>query len=85
MERRLQILLDQHRFSLVEREAKQSGRSIAAVIRMAIDEHFDDEDARRRDAARRFLAFEHESQEPEDDWETIKAALEADMDRAERL
>lgn len=85
LERRLQILIDQHRFSLIEREAKQSGQSIAAVIRTAIDEHFDDEDTRRRDAARRFLELTQDPPEGvEDDWETIKAAIEEDLGRAGR-
>lgn len=85
MERRLQILLDQHRFSLVEQEAQQSGRSIAAVIREAIDEHFDDADARRREAAHQFLELTEDPGEGvEEDWPTIKAAIEEELGRAGR-
>lgn len=42
MERRLQLLLDRHRYELVAREARRSKRSVAAVIREAIDQKFDD-------------------------------------------
>lgn len=57
MERRLQLLLDRHRFRLVESEAERSGRSVAAVIREAIDLRFADDDAaaRRADAAGELL------------------------------
>lgn len=86
MERRLQILLDQHRFSLVENEAKMSGRSIAAVIRTAIDEHFDEAQgtARRQEAARRFLELPQDTEGSEDDWPTIKAVIEDELGRAGR-
>jgi hypothetical protein len=55
MERRLQLLLDQHRYDLVAAEAARSGRSVAAVIREAIDRRFDDADQRRMAAAARLL------------------------------
>jgi predicted DNA-binding protein len=57
MERRLQLLLDQERYDRVAAEAKRSGRSVASVIREAIDLRFDDvgAHARRAVAARRFL------------------------------
>ena len=54
MERRLQLLLDQQRFDRVAAEAERSGRSVAAVIREAIDVRFDDS-ARRSAAMGRFL------------------------------
>lgn len=40
MERRLQLLLDSARYERVAAEAEQSGRSVAAVIREAIDFRF---------------------------------------------
>ncbi|MGL5853562.1 MAG: hypothetical protein ACRCZD_22485 [Phycicoccus sp.] len=56
MERRLQLLLDQERYARVATEADRSGRSVAAVIREAIDLRFpDDDDERRMRAARRLL------------------------------
>lgn len=59
MERRLQLLLDQRRFRRVSEEAERSGRSVAAVIREAIDFRFptDDNDERRRAAAAELLAM----------------------------
>lgn len=40
MERRLQLLLDQERYDRVAQEADRSGRSVASVIREAIDMRF---------------------------------------------
>ncbi|MGI8946838.1 MAG: hypothetical protein ACR2FV_02430 [Ornithinimicrobium sp.] len=59
MEKRLQLLLDQERYDLVAGEAERSGRSVAAVIREAIDSRFADADAeaRRAEAGRQFLAL----------------------------
>jgi len=48
MERRLQLLLDAARYDKIATEARQSGRSVAAVIREAIDNRFPDDDAARR-------------------------------------
>lgn len=79
MERRLQLLLDQQRYALVEREARVSGRSVAAVIREAIDMRFADDVSVRMDAARRLLDAHTESEEVEPDWRDVKAALEADQ------
>lgn len=39
MEKRLQLLLDAHRWELVSREAERTQRSAASVIREAIDIH----------------------------------------------
>lgn len=60
LERRLQLLLDQERYARVAGEAERSGRSVAAVIREAIDVRFADEgaDARRSEALGKFLAIE---------------------------
>ena len=53
MERRLQLLLDSGRYRRVAAEAERSGRSVAAVIREAIDFRFPDEgDDLRTRAAR---------------------------------
>lgn len=40
LEKRLQLLLDADRYAKVSREAERSGRSVAAVIREAIDLRF---------------------------------------------
>ncbi len=55
MARRLQLLLDLHRYSLVEAEVSRSGRSVAAVIREAIDVRFDNAHGQRAAAARELL------------------------------
>lgn len=44
MERRLQLLLDAERYARLAGEAERSGRSVAAVIREAIDFRFPGED-----------------------------------------
>lgn len=56
MERRLQLLLDAERYKRVASEADRSGRSVAAVIREAIDFRFPDlDDGQRMRAARDLL------------------------------
>lgn len=79
MEKRLQLLLDQHRYALVEKEAKKSGRSVAAVIREAIDYRFDDADAVRAQAGRELLEMTAHPQGQEPDWADTKAAMEAEL------
>lgn len=79
MERRLQLLLDQQRYELVEREAKASGRSVAAVIREAIDVRFADDVSLRMDAARRLLDTHPGSEAVEPDWAEVKAAMEESL------
>ncbi|MGN6782058.1 MAG: hypothetical protein ACTHJH_11190 [Marmoricola sp.] len=90
MERRLQLLLDHERYAKVAEEASRSGRSVAAVIREAIDYRFDVDDDARSAAARRFLeaarASSHEA--PYESPAELKSILERDMeqhfDRIER-
>ncbi|MBK8868719.1 MAG: hypothetical protein KBF43_06515 [Dermatophilaceae bacterium] len=55
MERRLQLLLDHARYERVEAEARRSGRSVAAVIREAIDVRFADEGDTARASAAQLL------------------------------
>ena len=57
MERRLQLLLDQERYDRVAAEASRSGRSVAAVIREAIDLRFDDSGSRRAAGMAELLAL----------------------------
>lgn len=56
-QRRLQILLDEARYRKVTREAKRRGRSVASVIREAID-RLPAENERRRAAVEAILAAE---------------------------
>lgn len=80
MEKRLQLLLDQHRWELVSREAERTHRSVASVIREAIDVHFADQEAvqRRQEAMGRFLELVAEEPGPEQSWAEIKDELLAD-------
>lgn len=80
MERRLQLLLDQHRFQQVEDEAKRSGRSVAAVIREAIDVRFGDDGDARKAAAGRLLAATEQVQSDEPDWAETKALMESALE-----
>lgn len=63
LERRLQLLLDAERFARVDGEAKRSGRSVASVIREAIDFRFPDDGDRRRMAAAEALLSSSETPE----------------------
>lgn len=91
LERRLQILLDQDRYDRLAAEAKRSGRSVAAVIREAIDVHLaPDEAVRRADAAARLLELAHRAHHgatgPEPEPGELKAAYEAELEEKwERL
>lgn len=80
MERRLQLLLDTARYERVEAEAKSSGRSVAAVIREAIDLRFDDGKALRMAAVRRLLDMTEHVEGIEPDWSETKSAIEGDID-----
>ena len=79
LERRLQILLDNDRYDRVEAEATASGRSVAAVIREAIDLRFRDDASVRALGARDFLASVEADERPEPDWADTKAALHLDL------
>lgn len=80
LERRLQILLDQERYSRLEREARQSGRSVASLVREAIDLRFNSARSGRADAGRRLIAefTDHDADEP--DWQVTKAELGRELD-----
>lgn len=91
MEKRLQLLLDQERYERVADEAKRSGRSVAAVIREAIDVRFTDPEEEARLAAGRALLEMMDNNtdtRPEPDWAETKAAMEQELndkfDRIER-
>lgn len=77
LERRLQLLLDQERYERVAAEAKESGRSVNAVIREAIDAHYPPGAEARSVAWQRFfdLTDSHQSG-PAETLEEIKASLD---------
>lgn len=75
--RRTQLLLDEERFAELERRAAESGRSVASIIREAIDEKLarQDDAGRRREAARGLLGAPPPAYEREPDWAEVKGAL----------
>lgn len=79
LERRLQILLDEDRYTKIADEAARTGRSVAAIIREAIDARLDADEHRRRAAARRLLSYVNSNPTPEPDWSETKDAMERDV------
>ncbi len=75
LERRVQLLLDPRQYEQVEREARRTGQSVAAVIREAIADRVDRGQSARAAAAERLLARPADDT-PEPDWPEIKAAME---------
>jgi hypothetical protein len=75
LERRVQLLLDPRQYTAVEREAAREGRSVAAVIREAIDARLASGDSARAAAARRLLASADPGEEPAEDWADAKSAI----------
>lgn len=82
MERRLQLLLDEARYDRVAREAERSGRSVAAVIREAIDYRFDTGTTEVQMAAATDLLAATSDPGPGrgEDPEDLKAAYAAELD-----
>lgn len=80
-QRRLQLVLDQQRYSLVAREAQRSGRSVAAVIREAIDARFPEGSNDRERSLGAFLALTSTPDDEYEDWQTIKDEVANDIDR----
>jgi hypothetical protein len=75
MERRLQLLLDQPRYDRVASAAKESGRSVAAVIRDAIDLAYPGGEELRAESWSALLLETETPSGPAEDWATIKEAL----------
>ncbi|MEI2764912.1 MAG: hypothetical protein V9F82_04385 [Dermatophilaceae bacterium] len=80
LERRLQLLIDAARYSRVAAEAERSGRSVAAVIREAIDLRFpDDGDAGRASAASALLSVTEQPAGRVEGPAELKAAYAAEL------
>jgi plasmid stability protein len=82
--RRTHLLLDEERYRALEQRAAVSGRSVAALIREAIDVKLREEEAvdRRRAAARRLLEVPQLEDGREPDWEAVKSeGLDARLER----
>lgn len=80
MSRRLQILVDQERWSRLERHAKQRGASMATLVREAIDVVFP-KDGPSSSASQSFLS------RPARDlgnWQAIKEEIEVGLERGIR-
>jgi hypothetical protein len=75
--RRTQLLLDDERYERLERRSAETGRSVASIIREAIDEKLmhDPDAERRRAAGRRLLAAPTPDEGREPDWEDVKRDL----------
>jgi hypothetical protein len=74
--RRTQLLLDDERYQRLERRARRTKQSVAAVIREAIDEKLetDAQELARREAGEWLLAQPIPS-EPEPDWAVAKREM----------
>ncbi len=75
--RRTQLLLDDERYDRLQRRAEETGRSVASIIREAIDEKLADDEfaARRQAAVRRLLAEPTPQEGREPDWEDVKREM----------
>lgn len=73
---RTQLLLDDERHRLLEEEARRTGRSIASLVREAIDTRYE---LARRDAARshaaEVLLSAPRPADPEPDWAEVEREL----------
>ena len=74
--RRLQILIDEERYARLEREAGRTNRSVAAILREAIDHAYPSDAAEKRRAADAILAAQ-----PMDIPETVED-LRRELDEA---
>lgn len=82
LERRLQVLLDEQRFALLTDESRRTGRSVGAIVRDAIDRHFELADvASQRAAAVAFLLAQPAGEGPAEDWADAKKAYDDDLER----
>jgi hypothetical protein len=76
LNRRTQLLLDEDRYGRLDRRARATGQSVAAVIREAIDEKLGegDEAAARREAGT-WLLSQPIPDVPEPDWAESKRVM----------
>jgi predicted transcriptional regulator len=73
--RRRQLLLDEDRYRRLERRARSSGQSVAAVIREAIDEKLEADRELARHEAGAWLLAQPSPAAPEPDWVTAKREI----------
>jgi hypothetical protein len=73
---RTQLLLDEERHRRLEREARRTGRSVASLVREAIDLRFGlEHDSERRHAAAAELLGAPRPGDPEPDWADVEREL----------
>ncbi len=72
LDRRVQILLDDRRYAVLEREAARRQTSVAALIRAAIDRTYASVDANRAAAGAGLLDAEPM---PVESWDAMKSAM----------
>ena len=70
---RTQVLLSPAQVDRIKRIARRNGKSVGAVIRDAVDAYTWTPEDRRRQALEQLLAMEA----PVDDWEVMKAQIDA--------
>lgn len=75
--RRLEVLIDEDRYSRLEQRARQRGTSVATLVRVAINAAFP-QGIDRAAAAQLLLDA---PLVPIDDWAALKAEIEAGMER----
>lgn len=76
----MQILLDAERYDLLDQEARETGRSVAAIVREAIDLRFATGHTKRAEAGRRLIADFTDDGANEPDWHDSKIALAEELD-----
>lgn len=82
--RRLQVLVDDARFERLEAESRTTGRSVGAIVRSAIDQHFTATDGvtLRSSAAHRLLERTVAPSDIEPEWAESKAVIIGSRDIA---
>lgn len=78
---RLQVASNQHQHDRVSAEAKRSGRTMAEVVRSAIDVRFPPDDDKRRAGIRDLLALSTVVSGHGQDWAIMKAQEVDELDR----
>jgi hypothetical protein len=91
LERRLHLMIDQARYDKLAAEAALTHRSVADIVRSAIDLHFDDARVEARTQELRAAAAEfllasaaQPGTEPAETWEEMLSIQAADLDESLR-
>lgn len=75
LNRRTQLLLDDDRYERLQRRAQESGDSVAALIRDAIDRTYPEVSPDRARAGREFLREARKDPMKVSDWPEMKRAI----------